>query len=339
MATIKAIKGKKGTTYRVEAMIDGIRLPSKTFKTKPEAERQAAILTLKADAVRGYNFRYTSTTTLSCLIDEYLSSYDGKDSSRQQRLNFWKEQLGHLCLDKIQRDKVKSSLRHLLNSGKSNATFNRYKSALSAVFRFAEEEYDIDFNPCTGIRNKPESQPIDRWASHDELSRLLEACRQSSWSKMYLYVLVAVHTGMRRSSCLALRWSSIDFDMCIAYIPTSKNKKPIMIPLNDEVMVELLKHREVGNGFIFNKPEDKSQSFKHFDYHWRVAKQRADITDSLRIHDLRHTTGSLLGQAGVPLTEIRDIMTHKSIQTTQRYVHHNYQDKALKLKSVLGGIS
>ena len=339
MATIKTIKGKKGTTYRVEAMIDGVRLPSKTYKTKHEAERQAAILTLKADAVRGYNFRFTSTTTLSSLIDEYLYSYGGKDSSRKQRLIFWKNQLGYLHLEKIQRSQIKGALQLLLKSGKSNATFNRYKSALSAVFKFAEEEYDIDFNPCTGIRNKPESQPIDRWASHDELSRLLEACRQSSWSKMYLYVLVAVHTGMRRSSCLALKWSSIDFDKCIAYLRTSKNKKPIMIPLNDEVMVELLKHREVGNGFIFNKPEDKSQPFKHFDYHWRVAKQTAEITEPLRIHDLRHTTGSLLGQAGVPLTEIRDIMTHKSIQTTQRYVHHNYQDKALKLKSVLGGIS
>ena len=339
MATIKTIKGKKGTTYRVEAMIDSVRLPSKTFKTKLEAERQAAILTLKADAVRGYNFRYASTTTLSNLIDEYLSSYTGKDSSRIQRLNFWRDQLGHLCLDKIQRDKIKSSLRHLQNTGISCATFNRYKSALSAVFKFAEEEYDIEHNPCIGIRNKKESPPRDRWASHDELFRLLEACRKSNWPKMYLYVLVAVHTGMRRGSCLALRWSSIDFDKAVAYLPTSKNEKPIMIPLNDEVMIELLKHREVGNGFIFHKPEDKFQPFLHFDHHWNIAKLNAEITEPLRIHDLRHTTGSLLGQAGVPLTEIRDIMTHKSIQTTQRYVHHNYKDKAHNLQQVLKGVS
>lgn len=339
MATIKAIKGKKGTTYRVEAMIDGIRLPSKTFKTKLEAERQAAMLTLKADAVRGYNFRYTSTTTLSNLIDEYLSVYNGKDSSRKQRLNFWRNELGHFCLDKIKRDKVKHSLRNLLSTGKSNATFNRYKSALSAVFKFAEDEYDIELNPCTGIKNKPESQPIDRWASREELHRLLNACRSSNWSKLYLYVLVAVHTGMRRGNCLALRWSSIDFDKCVAYLPTSKNKKPILIPLNNEVMAELLKHREVGNGIIFHKPDDKSLPFENFDYHWRIAKQKAKITEPLRFHDLRHTTGSLLGQADVPLTGIRDILTHKSIQTTQRYVHHSYQDKALKLQHVLEGIS
>ena len=270
MASIKTIKGKKGTTYRVEAMIDGVRLPSKTFKKKSDAERHAAILTLQADSFRGYNYRFTSTTTLSDLIDEYLSAYNGKDTSRFQRLNFWEEQLGHLPLDKVQKDKVRKSLQLLLNTGISNGTYNRYKSALSAVFKFAEEEYDIDLNPCAGIKNKPESQPIDRWATHDELQRIFKACRESSWSKMYLYTLIAVHTGMRRGSCLALRWSSIDFENRVAYLPTSKNKKPIMIPLNEEVIVELNKHREVGTGFIFHKPEDKSKPFKNFDYHWKV---------------------------------------------------------------------
>jgi integrase len=339
MASIKTIKGKKGTTYRVEAMIEGVRLPSKTFKTKQEAERQAAILTLKADSSSGYNFRYLSTTTLTNLIDEYLSSYKGKDPSKSQRLNFWKENLGHLVLKKIQRNKVKALLRELLNSGKSYATHNRYKSALSAVFRFAEDEYDIKFNPCTGIKSKLENQPIDRWANHEELLRLLGACRESSWSKMYLFVLIAVHTGMRRGSCLALRWSSIDFENCVAYLPTSKNEKPIMIPLNDEVMIELNSHKELSNGFIFHSPKDKSKPFKNFDHHWKTAKKKARINQPLRIHDLRHTTGSLLAQADVPITIIRDIMTHRSIQTTQRYVHHNFKDKAKKLQKVFKGVN
>lgn len=338
MATIKTIKGKKTNTYRVEAMIDGVRLPSKSFKNRKDAEKHAAFLTLKADSLRGYNFRFTSTTTLSSLIDDYLEGYTGRDPSRTQRLIYWKEQLGHFSLDQIHRDKVRSVLQKLKSSGKSNSTYNRYKSALSAVFRFARDEFDVDHNPCEGIKNKPEAQKIDRWASPEELSRLLKACKESKWSRLYLYVLIAVHTGMRRGSCLSLKWSSINFDEKVAYLPTSKNKKPILIPLNEEVIQELQKFREVGNGYIFHRPDDKTKQFKNFDYHWVKAKELATINEPLRIHDLRHTTGSWLGQAGVPLTEIRDIMTHRSIQTTQRYIHHNYKDKAEKLKQVFRGV-
>ena len=41
----------------------------------------------------------------------------------------------------------------------------------------------------------------------------------------------------------------------------------------------------------------------------------------LRFHDLRHTYGSLLATAGVPVTEIQAAMGHADLQTTARYLH------------------
>ena len=41
----------------------------------------------------------------------------------------------------------------------------------------------------------------------------------------------------------------------------------------------------------------------------------------LRFHDLRHTYGSLLAAAGVPVVEIQAAMGHADIQTTSRYMH------------------
>jgi integrase len=42
----------------------------------------------------------------------------------------------------------------------------------------------------------------------------------------------------------------------------------------------------------------------------------------VRFHDMRHTFGSLLIQAGAPLPHVRDQMGHSSIQTTaDKYVH------------------
>jgi integrase len=36
---------------------------------------------------------------------------------------------------------------------------------------------------------------------------------------------------------------------------------------------------------------------------------------------LRHTYGSLLASAGIPVTEIQAAMGHADIQTTARYLH------------------
>ena len=48
---------------------------------------------------------------------------------------------------------------------------------------------------------------------------------------------------------------------------------------------------------------------------------RAGISH-VRIHDLRHSFASPLAQSGkVTLQEIRDLMGHKSIQTTEIYAH------------------
>lgn len=337
MASIQAIKGKKGTTYRVEAMIDGVR-KSKTHKTKSQAEKHAARLTLESEAASGLNYRYGHTTLLSDLIEEYSKHYEGKDTSRIQRISFWSDEIGHLPISRITRANVRKTLQNLLKKGLSNATHNRYKAALSSLFRYADEEYGTEHNPCRGIPNKPESQPIDRWATEDELHRLFNAAKISNWQRLYLLILMAVHTGARRGNLITLRWSAIDLKKRIAYLPTSKSKQPIVLPLNIEVIRELEQFREIGNGYLFPHPSDSQTYFKNFDHYYKLACKSAGITTNLRVHDLRHTTGSWLGQAGVVTTEIQQILAHKSITTTQRYVHHNTVGKAKTLCDVFAGI-
>ena len=52
----------------------------------------------------------------------------------------------------------------------------------------------------------------------------------------------------------------------------------------------------------------------------RVSLKTRDLT-GVGAHTLRHTYISMLCQAGVPITVIKELAGHADIQTTMRYVH------------------
>jgi hypothetical protein len=56
----------------------------------------------------------------------------------------------------------------------------------------------------------------------------------------------------------------------------------------------------------------------------------ANITD-FRFHDLRHTFGTRLADAGVDVVKIKELMGHASIVTTMRYIHATDQGKRARL--------
>ena len=336
MATIRPIKGKKGTSYRVEAMIAGIR-SSKTFKTKSEAQRYLAHLTLKSDSVSHQNYNLLQTMHLSELLDEFLCNYKGRDTSLRQRILWWRSELGNYAVGKISKKIVRDSLKKLQTKGLSNATYNRYKAALSSAFTFADDEYDTQFNPARQVKQLPENQSIDNPLDFDSVTAILEACKKSSWDRLYLFVVMALHTGARRSELLNLTWADISFTDKTAYLSTSKNGEPRILPLTTEIINELQKFRAVGKSFLFPHPTVPLKPFVHIDKHWYKALDNASC-GHFRIHDLRHTTGTWLANANTPITAIQQVMGHKSIQTTQRYIHHNIAQKAKVLDRVFGGI-
>jgi integrase len=57
-----------------------------------------------------------------------------------------------------------------------------------------------------------------------------------------------------------------------------------------------------------------------------TACREAGIND-FRFHDLRHTFGTRLADAGVDVVKIKELMGHASIVTTMRYIHATDQGK------------
>jgi integrase len=53
---------------------------------------------------------------------------------------------------------------------------------------------------------------------------------------------------------------------------------------------------------------------------FRYALRRADVTN-FRFHDLRHTAASWLAMSGASLVEIAEVLGHRSLAVTKKYVH------------------
>lgn len=71
---------------------------------------------------------------------------------------------------------------------------------------------------------------------------------------------------------------------------------------------------------LINPHTNRIYSDIGFKREWYKIKEKAQV-ENLRFHDLRHTVGTRLAQANVPVPVIREILAHSEIKTTMRYVH------------------
>ncbi|MFM2667152.1 site-specific integrase [Vibrio mediterranei] len=333
---IQKLKKKSGYSYRVQVMRNGTRV-SRSFNRKKDAEQFHARLMADSDFADLLTCHALAEMTLKDACNEYLEQHSGKDTSISQRLRWWCSLLGTKKTGQITKKNVREALRQLKANGLANSTLNRYKAALSAVYSYLSNEYDIKHNPAREVKQFKEDNKRTRFLSNNEKTRLLFAAKESNWNRLYLLVLMAITTGARRTELLKLRWSDINFQDRRALVEQSKNGDPRVLPLIDEVIEELQKYREVGHGFIFPHSSHQHHYFQHFDKYWQTALQKAGVRE-FRFHDLRHTAASILANSGVSLLEIGEVLGHKSIQMTQRYAHLCVENKQATIDRVMGDI-
>jgi len=336
IAYIQKVQRKKGVTYRVCIRPPGLKPITKTFATRREAVR--FVIKLDDDKRQIQAFQQNKhKTLLSKVIDDYLvNGYKGQRPKEEEyKLNYWRSQIGSKQASEVSRMDISNSLSNL-PSHLSNATVNRYKAAISVVFTYAYRYYNLLDNPVKSIPSRPENNACIRYLSKDERALLFKATKESKWSKLYLITLMAITTGARKGELLGLKWNDIDFNQNTAYIATTKNGEPKVLPLVSEVIIELNKFKQEGSRLVFNSEIKPNKPYSFFKV-WKKALEQANIQD-FRFHDLRHTTASYLAQNGASLLEIADVLGHKQIQMTKRYAHLCIDHKKKLINKVMSNL-
>jgi integrase len=131
----------------------------------------------------------------------------------------------------------------------SQATANRYRDRLSAMFKRAERLGIIPkrSNPVAGVPKFREcGGRIVNLTSVQEA-----AIREALAPAMRPYFDFAVHTGFRWSKQMALRWLDVDLLAGTLTIGKDKNGRPLRVPFNSATGAVL-----VGMGTHRSRPED-----------------------------------------------------------------------------------
>lgn len=221
-------------------------------------------------------------------------------------------------------------------------------SVLSSALKKAVELDVLPRNPCQFVQLpkliRKEMDVLDQY----ECSLFLAALEGERLAAMYSFALA---TGMRPEEYLGLQWKDVDLDKGIAIVrralithrtgggwhfsePKTKQSRR-SIPLPGSIIQELKRHRKtqleerLKLGAVWQEfdlvfpsevgtPLNPSRATRVFK---RVLK-RAEIRETIRLYDLRHTTATLLLQAGINPKIVSERLGHSTIMLTMDVYSH-----------------
>ncbi len=337
MATISKIIGKKGVSYKVRIRKPNSPTVTKTFSSKSFAQKWARKTELEIEEGTYFDKAEAAKHTVSDLVERYLKEElkrlaETDWPARKRQLNWWKDEIGKLTLNKVtpaliveQRNKLKqgTTYRHKPRSG---STINRYLAAFSAALGIATSEWQwIQSNPFSRVRREKENSGRVRFLSPDERRGLLEACKESKNRNIHLITVLALSTGMRQTEIMSLSWDQVNQDKRTITLYKTKNDETRVVPLVGLANAELEKHGKVRNLKNPNVFAGRHHSYAQFPRGaWETAISKAGITD-FTFHDCRHSAASELAMNGASLHEIAAVLGHKTLAMVQRYAHLSEQ--------------
>jgi integrase len=191
---------------------------------------------------------------------------------------------------------------------------NRALAILSAMYSFIRLP-----NPCRGVERFRE-RARDRFYSPDELQRLGAALAEGERTQtLRPDVVTAVRllalTGCRAGEVRTLKWEHVDAAAGVLRLADAKAGAR-NVPLSG-VAIALLEGLPRTGPYVVggNAPMNRWT----LDNQWCRIRKSAGISNG-RIHDLRHSVGTYAGAAGLNAFTVRDLLGHKTLAMTDRYV-------------------
>lgn len=377
----------KGNYYYAKFRVNGkqkmlaTKVPVKG-NNKRKAERVLKELIAKYEGLNLENENVLFTT----FLDKWLqgvkpilkpATWESYDKTVSGKIKLYFEPKNYRFRD-IKPEIFTEYFAYLATEGKSNGkgglsykTVKNIRGVLSSAYEYAIENSYIKDNPVLKSRMPSFAHSIKSDVpeySAEQVRKLLLFAKEND-SHIYIFLLLALYTGLRKGELLALTWDDVDYDKKLLRVNKSRtgSRKVITtqittpktessnrkIPLNDTVL-EALKaekkrqdeHAEIlGNGYdksnfiirtVLGKPYVNLSAIN------RVVNRLTEKAGlpHCTIHGFRHSVASILDDNGVPIQDISVLLGHESVQTTERiYINRRKTAKAETIETLDNAIN
>ena len=174
---------------------------------------------------------------------------------------------------------------------------------------------------------KADQEPIETY-SDDELRKLLikPDLRKCSFAHYRSWVIInlILSTGMRQNSIINLKAKDVDFDNRMIYIGVTKNRKSLIVPLNEDMMKifeEYYKYRKCkDDDWLFcNICGEKMVRSTIYHGIWDYCHFRG--VEKTGIHRFRHTFAKKWVTMGGSVITLQKVLGHSSLAITENYIN------------------
>ena len=174
---------------------------------------------------------------------------------------------------------------------------------------------------------KVDKQPIETYTDR-ELQVLLKKpnLRHCSFTEYKVWVMTnfLLSTGVRQHSLINIKIKDVDFDAGVVYINVTKNRKPLIIPLNTDIkkiLQEYLKYRKGdAEDYLFCNVFGK-QLVRSTVYHSFYEYNKNRGVEKTGMHRYRHTFAKKWILIGGNVVTLQKILGHSSLAITQNYLN------------------
>jgi len=269
--------------------------------------------------------RSLSPNTISAYRNDLLqfADYLRAEAERQGGTDF--------ALSVIDRDQITAYFLHLRDRGYSGASIARKTAALRSFFQYLRRMGEVASDPTQGIGSPEVKKPLPRTVEDDHVRALmtfLESRDTLEGLRDHAMLRLLSATGMRVGELVMVDLGDVDFGNRRVRVVGRGNRER-QLPLDEATLSSIRTYLERARPFLTrNVPGEtavvvnqRGQRLTRQGF-WLIMKglvHEAGLPAIMTPHMLRHSFATHQIGEGLGLEELRQLLGHASIATTQIY--------------------
>lgn len=238
----------------------------------------------------------------------------------------------------VRNNQVRAWVVELVTDNIKPASIKRKISALKSFYKYYQKKGAIIANPAAKINSPKLPERLPKFVEQSKMNDLLET-PEKFFKDTYdglqdkLIVDVLYSTGMRRQELINLQWADINFATGQLKV-TGKGNKQRIIPIGKELSSSLQLFRKLQKEKLKSIPtasyvfltDSENQLYPNHVY--RLVKKYVGYCSTVEKkspHVLRHSFATHMSNNGAKLNDIKELLGHASLASTQVYTHNTIE--------------